>query len=224
MMELQFRREYLEYSDKEIVDKIIAIPHDEEAAAYLINIRYAPLLKNIYRKVFEKDISWYGDCLNDLYLFLQGGDREWNKLKMFEWKSKFGAWLSKTAYNRFLEIKPKLIGKTRNTISIDDNYGNKSSLQFPSESERDYERRERNILLLEAVSLLKDPDQKFVILKRLQGYNSKEIAQLMQKRWEKHGIVKYNNKKQIVVPDAAYVDVRTQRAKDNLAIILKKIR
>ena len=77
---------------------------------------------------------------------------------------------------------------------------------------------------MEAISLLKDADQKFVMIKRLQGYNSKEIAILLQKRWAKHGIVKYNNKKQIVVPDAAYVDVRTQRAKENLLkiIILSK--
>lgn len=43
-------------------------------------------------------------------------------------------------------------------------------------------------MLLEAIGMLKDPDQKFVILKRLQGYNSKEIAELLTKAWEKHGV------------------------------------
>lgn len=223
-MELYFHKKYVKYSDEEIVGYIIESPYNEEAAAYLIYTRYAPLLKNIYRKVFENDISWYGDCVNDLYLFLKGKDLEWNKLKNFEWKSKFGTWLSKIAYNRFLEIKPILIGRMKNTIYIDDNYDNKISFQIPDGGEQDYERRERNILLLEAVSMLEDTDQKFVILKRLQGYNSKEIALLMQKRWEKHGIVKYNNKKQLVVPDAAYVDVKMQRAKENLEIILEKLR
>lgn len=222
-MELHFHKEYKNYSDEEIVSSIVALPHDDEAAAYLINNRYAPLLNNVYRKVFENDSSWYGDCLNDLYIFLQGNDREWSKIKTFGWKSRFGAWLSKTAYNRFLEIKPKLIGKIKKTTSIDNNCDNKYPLQLPDEGERDYERRERNILLLEAVGMLRDPDQKFVILKRLQGYNSKEIAILLQKRWAKHGIVKYNNKKQVVVPDAAYVDVRTQRAKDNLQKIIKTL-
>jgi hypothetical protein len=75
-------------------------------------------------------------------------------------------------------------------------------------------------MLLEAIGQLKDEDQRFVILKRLQGYNSKEIAVLLQKRWKKHGIIKYNHKNELVVPDAAYVDVRTQRAKENLKIIL----
>ncbi len=224
MTESYFHKTYKDYSDEELVSCVVAQPHDGEAAAYLITNRYAPLLRNVYRKVFETGTSWYGDCINDLYLFLQGNDCEWGKLKTFEWKSRFGAWLSKTAYNRFLEIKPKLIGKINNAISIDDNDGTKPSLQLPDDGEQDYERRERYILLLEAVALLKDPEQKFVILKRLQGYNSKEIALLMQKRWEKHGIVKYNNKRQIVVPDAAYIDVRMQRAKDNLAVILKRLR
>lgn len=224
MMELHFHKKYVKYSDEEIVDSIVKPPHNEEVAAYLIYNRYAPLFKNIYRKVFENDPSWYGDCLNDLYLFLRGKDLEWNKLKTFEWKSKLGIWLSKIAYNRFLEIKPILIGKMKNIVYIDDNYDNKTSLQIPNDDEQDYERRERNVLLLEAISMLEDPDQKFVILKRLQGYNSKEIALLMQKRWEKHDVVKYNKKKQIVVPDAAYVDVKVQRAKDNLEKILEKLR
>lgn len=224
MMELHFHKKYVKYSDEEIVDSIVKPPHNEEVAAYLIYNRYAPLFKNIYRKVFENDPSWYGDCLNDLYLFLRGKDLEWNKLKTFEWKSKLGTWLSKIAYNRFLEIKPILIGKMKNIVYIDDNYDNKTSLQIPNDDEQDYERRERNVLLLEAISMLEDPDQKFVILKRLQGYNSKEIALLMQKRWEKHDVVKYNKKKQIIVPDAAYVDVKVQRAKDNLEKILEKLR
>lgn len=223
-MELYFHKKYKDCSDEEIVSSILLKPHDEEAAVYLLYNRYAPLLRNVYRRIYENDNSWYGDCINDLYLFLQGNDKEWGKLKTFEWRSGFATWLSRTAYNRFLEQKNRLMGKIRGTISIDDGHGNKATMQIPCENEQEYDRRERNILLLEAVGMLKDADQKFVILKRLQGYNSKEIALLMQKRWEKHGIVKYNKKKQIVVPDAAYVDVRTQRAKDNLAIILKNIR
>lgn len=224
MTEPHFHKKYKNHSDEEIVGSIIAVPHDEEAAAYLIYNRYAPLLRGVYRKVFENDTSWHGDCINDLYLFLQGDDGEWRKLKTFEWKSQFGAWLSTTALRRFQEIKPRLKGRTKDTLPIDDNSDNKPPVQLSDDSDLDDERRERRILLLEAVGMLKDPDQKFVILKRLQGYNSKEIALLMQKRWEKHGIVKYNNKKQVVVPDAAYIDVRAQRAKDNLAIILKKLR
>ncbi len=71
--------------------------------------------------------------------------------------------------------------------------------------------------------MLKDPDQKFVIIKRLQGYNSTEIARLMKKSWDKHGVKKYDNKGNIVDPTSAYVDVRAQRAKENLKEIIVKL-
>lgn len=223
MMESAFRKKYSELSDKAVIDKVLANPHDEEAAIYLIYHRYSPLLKKMYRKVFDESTDWYEDCLHELFIYIKGPDQEWERLRSFEWRSKFGTWLGRIAYNKFLEIKPSLIGKVSETIYIDDDSEDRPKVVIPDSGVQEYEHKEMHILLMEAVSLLQDPDQKFVVLKRLQGYNSKEIALLMQKRWEKHGIVKYNKKSQKVVPDAAYVDVRMQRAKDNLAIILKKL-
>ncbi len=43
-MELTFHNNYKEESDKEIVEKIITVPYNEEAAAYLLYNRYDPLL------------------------------------------------------------------------------------------------------------------------------------------------------------------------------------
>lgn len=222
-MGLVFLNNYAELNDKEIVNKIINKPYNEEAAAYLIYNRYDPLLHKLYREIYDKDPSWYEDCLGDLFGFLKGKERDWNKLRTFQWRSKFGAWLSSTARHRFIEIKPYLIGKIENPLSIDDTDGDKAPVQLPENGGEEYERLERKILLMEAVGMLKDPDQKFVILKRLQGYNSKEIAELMKKSWAKHGIKKYDNKGNLVVPTSGYVDVRTQRAKDNLKEIIVKL-
>lgn len=222
-MGLVFLNNYAELNDKEIVNKIINKPYNEEAAAYLIYNRYDPLLHKLYREIYDKDPSWYEDCLGDLFGFLKGKERDWNKLRTFQWRSKFGAWLSSTARHRFIEIKPYLIGKIENPLSIDDTDGDKAPVQLPENGGEEYERLERKILLMEAVGMLKDPDQKFVILKRLQGYNSKEIAELMKKSWVKHGIKKYDNKGNLVVPTSGYVDVRTQRAKENLKEIIVKL-
>ncbi|QUR44249.1 sigma-70 family RNA polymerase sigma factor [Bacteroides xylanisolvens] len=222
-MGLVFLNNYAELNDKEIVNKIINKPYNEEAAAYLIYNRYDPLLHKLYREIYDKDPSWYEDCLGDLFGFLKGKERDWNKLRTFQWRSKFGAWLSSTARHRFIEIKPYLIGKIENPLSIDDTDGDKAPVQLPENGGEEYERLERKILLMEAVGMLKDPDQKFVILKRLQGYNSKEIAELMKKSWAKHGIKKYDNKGNLVVPTSGYVDVRTQRAKENLKEIIVKL-
>lgn len=223
MINPHISEKYSNLSDRELVDKIIDVPHDEDAAAYLINTRYVPLLRKIYGKVFNNNLSWYEDCLQDLFVFLKGADMHWNKFRTFEWKCKLGTWLDRTAYHRFVERKPFLIGMPDNTVFIDEDSTDGRQLQLPDMGVQEYEKREREVLLTEAIGMLKDPDQKFVVLKRLQGYDSREIALLMQKRWEKHGIVKYNNKNQRVVPNAAYVDVRMQRAKDNLRDILRKL-
>ena len=231
---MAFHQNYEGYTDRELVELTILPPTgkkpNEEGVAFLLNNRYDPLLHKIYLEIYGKQNDLYGDCLNDLFIYLKSGEPVWRKLINLEWRSSFGTWLGVTARHRFVEIKPILIGKCPNTLSIDGDTSTALStgkdinpVQLPDNGVEEYEDKERKVILMEAISLLKDADQKFVMIKRLQGYNSKEIAILLQKRWAKHGIVKYNNKKQIVVPDAAYVDVRTQRAKENLQKIINKL-
>ena len=54
-MEFQYRFNYKDLSDKQIVDKILEVPHDEEAAVYLLHDRYAPLLHSLYRRLTKED-------------------------------------------------------------------------------------------------------------------------------------------------------------------------
>ena len=231
---MAFHHNYEGYTDRELVELAILPPTgkkpNEEGVAFLLNNRYAPLLHKLYLEIYGKQHDLYGDCLNDLFIYLKSGEPVWRKLINLEWRSSFGTWLGVTARRRFVEIKPILIGKCPNTLSIDGDTStalstgkDRNPVQLPDNGVEDFDEKERKVILMEAISLLKDADQKFAMIKRLQGYNSKEIAILLQKRWAKHGIVKYNNKKQIVVPDAAYVDVRTQRAKENLQKIINKL-
>ena len=78
-------------------------------------------------------------------------------------------------------------------------------------------------MLMEAIMQLEDADQKFVILKTLEGYDSSEIALLMAEKWRNEGIVRHDNKGNAVVPSAGYVDVRRQRARVELKRILGTI-
>lgn len=222
-MGLIFQNNYKALSDKELVAKVTNIPSNEEAAAYLIYNRYDPLLRKIYKTVYNEDLYWYDDCLGDLFDYLKGKQQDWGKLKSFQWRSPFGSWLKKTARNRFIEIKRYLIGKIENPISIDDADEDKAPIQLPDDGVEDFERIQRKVLLMEAIGMLQDRDQRFVILKRLQGYNSKEIAELLKKSWDKHNIKKFDNKGNVVIPTSGYVDVRTQRAKENLKEIIIKL-
>ena len=220
-MDSHYRLNYSGLSDKEIVEKILASPHNEEAAAFLLYNRYSPLLHKIYNDI-TNDYRWFDDCVNELYMHLRCKDGSWNTLISFTWRSRFVAWFKPVARNKFLDVLPKLIENGGYNISLDNCDPEKPKVQI-ADSNESYERRQRKVLLLEAIGMLKDDDQRFVVLKRLEGYNSKEIAVLLQKKWLKHGIKRYNNKKELIVPDAAYVDVRTQRAKEKLRIILVEL-
>lgn len=210
---------YQNCSDWELISMIVTPPHNEEAAVYLIYNRYSPLVTKIYFIKFGRNRFYLEDCKNDLFLHLKGPEGDWHPLSTYTGESKFGAWLSRVTLNLF-ELKRKyLIENKVITLSIDE----QTPIQLPDEGECEYERQERRVLLLEAISLLSDRDQKFVILKRLEGYNSKEIAELLQKSWDKHGITVLDNNGKVVIPTPGYVDVRTQRAKENLKIIIAKL-
>lgn len=209
-------------SDRELVEAVTGIPPDEGAAVYLLYEKYTPKFKKLYTDIYQ-NMSWYDDCMNDLYAYLKGKDQCWHSFRTFKWRSKFSTWIGQVARNRFLEIKPYLIGKIEKPLSLDDNENGKKPVVLPDDCQEDYERRLRKVILLEAIGLLKDMDQKFVILKTLQGYNSAEIADLLSQKWQKDGVRKYDNKGQLVVPTPGYVDVRRQRAKEQLKRIIVEL-
>ena len=66
-MEFQYKLDYNKLSDRQIVEKILAEPHDEEAAAYLLHNRYALLLYKLYMRLAKEDI-WFDDCVDELFL------------------------------------------------------------------------------------------------------------------------------------------------------------
>lgn len=221
-MQIPARYRYMTQTDKELVEAIIRIPPDEGAAVFLLYEKYTPKFKKLYTDIYQ-DMSWYDDCMNDLFAYLKGKNHDWRTFRTFEWRSKFSTWIGQVARNRFLEIKPYLIGKIENPLSIDDNENGKKPVVLPDEYLEDYERRQRKVLLMEAVGLLKDMDQKFVILKTLQGYNSAEIADMLALKWQKEGTEKYDNKGHLVTPTPGYVDVRRQRAKEQLKRIIVEL-
>lgn len=220
-MGLKYKPSYNELTDKQIVEKILSEPHDEEAAAYLLYNRYHFLLLKTYCELTNNNAS-FGDCVQDLFIHLRGKDNSWHNLETFEWRSTFGYWLKGVAWNKFQDVLDKMIENKASQTSIDNNNPEKPTIQIPGENgEETLYQRERRVVLMEAIRQLKDDDQRFVILKRLQGYSSKEIATLLQKKWQKYGIKKYNKKQELIVPSVGYVNVRVERAKEELKKMLE---
>lgn len=219
-MEIRYRLDYEKLSDRQVVDRILADPHDEEAAVYMLYYRYKPLLLKLYSNLTTGD-DWYDDCVDELFMLLKGKDNSWNTLASFQWNSTFGYWLGRVASNKFIAVLRKVIGKGGSNISIDSNPTGVFTLQSPDDEEDIIELRFRKILLLEAIGMLKNDTQRFVALKRLQEYSSREIAVLLKMQWQKHGTVVLNNNNEPVEPDEDYVNLQFQRAKRELKKIIK---
>lgn len=215
------RINYTILTDRQLVDLILATPHNEEAAYYLILDRYKPALLSTYYE-FTKSMMWYDDCAQNMYLNMRGKEKDWHSLSTFEWRSTFGNWLKTVAYHDFIKTLSKLIDFGNTTVSLDRTETEGPVIQIPGDynPEEDMERIQRKILLLEAINKLDDED-KFIVLKKLKGCNSKEIASLLILRWKKYNIKKYRGDK-LVVPNEGYVDTRYERIKDRLKEIMVK--
>ena len=213
-MDFTFREHYRDLNDRQLIERITTPPHEEEAAVYLIYEKYSPKFRKLCRQIYG-DMEWYEDCLADLYDYLRGTDEHWYKLTTFQFKSQFSTWISTIAFRRFVELKPRFLGLSSDSVPVEQTH-------LPSPTDNDYEIRERRVMLLDAISRLENGDYKFVILKTLEGYSSEEIAQLLELRWRKHLVVKFNKSNEQIFPTAAYIDVLRQRAKQELKTTLKR--
>ena len=211
-MELTFNDKYKSMTDKELVDAIISEPPDEMAATYLVYERYKPLLVKLYKRYIGDDMYWLDPCLTDVFTLLKGPELEWRPLKRFEWRSSLASYLTPIAKNHFLAIKPELIDNPAKVISMDDNNSSKTTMQIPdtTRGKHAHELMEAKIDLLDAIGKLEDEDSRLIIIKTLQGYKSRDIAQMIQERWDKKGIVKiYGGKR--VVANEHYVNMTRNR-------------
>lgn len=225
-MELKFKDKYNNLSDKEIVDLIIAQPHDEEAATYLVYDRYEPLCISICQKTLG-GVQRLDELQSELFMLLKGKNHDWHALSTFGWRSTLGRWLSITAYNLSLELRRQLIENNGETLSLDTGrtgYDSEPhSFDIPVDEEEQRERRYNMMVLNEAIQMLENPDQRFVVTCRLKGYSSKETAQMLQVHWDANDIVHYNNKKQIIKPDSGYIDNLFKRGYDKATETYNKL-
>ncbi len=225
-MELTFKHRYEGLSDKEIVNLIITDPYDEEAATYLIYDRYEPLCRSVCLKTLD-GVQHLDALQSELFMLLKGKQLDWHVLRLFQWRSQLSTWLKITAYNLSLELRKELIENNGENTSLDEGWDEEKkghrTLEIPFDNESRIERRYNILILNEVIHMLENAEQRFVVVKRLQGYSSKETARLLQLYWESKGIVRYNSKKQKVVPDSGYIDNLFKRGYDKVKAIYKTL-
>ena len=202
-------------TDKEIVDLIIA--GNEEAMLYLLYDRHENDLK-FYAWRYYDSLAYLEDLINYLYIQFKGKKGDWQPLKSFQWKCKFRTWFCSVASHLFLEKRDELIGLGGKDGSKGTDGGDKPILEPTPEPEN-----QKLVMLMEAINRLENDDYRFILIKELEGYNHKEIAEMMvAKRKKENKVTFYKGK--IVVPDAHYVDMNKARALREVKAIVEQIK
>ena len=209
------QKPYKVMQDKEIVDLIIA--GNEEAMLYLLYDRYESDLK-FYAWRYYGSLAYLEDLTNYLYIQFKGKNADWQPLKTFQWKCKFRTWFCSVASHLFMEKRNELIGSGGNEVSIMTNGGEKPLAEPQSEPINP-----KLVMLMEAINRLENDDYRFILIKELEGYNHKEIAEMMTAKRKKENKVTFYKGK-IVVPDAHYVDMNKARALREVKAIVEQIK
>ena len=208
-------KSYRDMTDKEIVDLIIA--GNEEAMLYMLYDRYENDLK-FYAWRYYDSLAYLEDLINYLYIQFKGKNGDWQPLKSFQWKCKFRTWFCSVASHLFLEKRDELIGLGGKDGSKGIDGGDKPIPEPTPEPEN-----QKLVMLMEAINRLENDDYRFILIKELEGYNHKEIAEMMvAKRKKENKVTFYKGK--IVVPDAHYVDMNKARALREVKAIVEQIK
>lgn len=214
-MQLSLVYHYRDMTDKEIVDLIIA--GNEEAMLYLLYDRYKNDLK-FYAWRYYDSLAYLEDLINYLYIQFKGKKGDWQPLKSFQWKCKFRTWFCSVASHLFLEKRDELIGLGGKDGSKGTDGGDKPLPEPKPEPDN-----QKLVMLMEAINRLENDDYRFILIKELEGYNHKEIAEMMvAKRKKENKVTFYKGK--IVVPDAHYVDMNKARAIREVKAIIEQIK
>lgn len=214
-MQMTLHESYNDMTDREIVDLIIA--GNEEAMLYLLYDRYEDDLK-FYAWRYYDSLAYLEDLTNYLYMQFKGKNGDWQPLKSFQWKCKFRTWFCSVASHLFLNKRDELIGlgEKGDSIGTDD----EEHVLLEPEPEP---ANEKLVMLMEAINRLKNDDYRFILIKELEGYNHKEIAEMMVAKRKTEGKVTFY-KGEIVVPDARYVDMNKARALKEVKAIVGQIK
>lgn len=209
---------YAKLTDIEICDLIIN-DGNEEAVLYLIYDRFADDIRYKAYSIF-KTLEYLDDLTQILYIHLKSSDVDWQTLRSFRNDSKFRTWfIGSVVNNLFLSKRRLMIGVEKFHNLLVEADPDKPMPEPKPEPHKD----ERMVLVLEAITKLKNDEYRLVLLKELEGFNHEEIAKMIEeKRKRENKIVMYN--KQVFVPNAHYVDMIKARAVKELKPIVEQIK
>ena len=223
---MYMKDKYDKLSDQEIIFLIVEKGNEEVLTFLLYEKYYNRFCYLVYR--YYRTLYYLDDLIDELYIHLKGADRGWKVLKSFQFQSKLETWTCRVASNLFQEKRAELIGFQEKTVSISGT--DMEGIMDLPESEPDIDPLDA-VLLLEAISRLKDEDGRFILLKELEGYSPKEISQMLAEKWQKQGRMKMRKVQNTsdgsmkeVTPTVGYVYTRKSRALKEVSAIMDELK
>lgn len=204
----QLAKTFKDKNDKEIIKGVITKVYNGDAIVYLLYGRYIGMLKNLFFKFLINE-----DYLQDIlqYLIIELIKDDFKMLKNFNWKSDFSTWLYVVSRNTFVNECGKIKKAHEGIVCLDE-----------ADSCTSVERSNYKRLLDEinnTISYMKSPDERLVLLKMVNGCDTKELAKALAERRmnESNGFQ--------TPPDVSINNVYKikQRAKGNFLVEYKKL-
>ncbi len=211
------RFDYAEMTDLEIRDLIIN-DNNEEAVLYLIYDRYADAIRYKAYSIY-KTLDYLDDLNQILYMHLRGRKGDWRPLRTFRNDARFSTWfIGHVVNNLFLSKRRLMIGAEGFHNLLVETDPDKPMPEPKPEPRKD----DRMVMVMEAITKLKNDEYRLIMLKDLEGFNHEEIAMMIEEKRKKENKVK-TYRGEVVVPNAQYVDMIKARAIKELKPIVKQI-
>ncbi len=203
--------------DKKLV--LMILDGNEDAGVHFVYVRYDKDIDYQILRYYD-DLRFKDDLTNYLYIQLKGSTGDWSPLRSFQWRCTLRTWFNSVASHLFLEKKKVLIGLGDVSTSIDTPEGE----TYAGRLVQDEKKNAKLVMLMEAINRLKNEDYRFILLKEIEGYSAKEIAQLLGKKRIEENRVKKRPSGALITPNADYVYMIKNRALKDVKVIVEQVR
>lgn len=203
--------------DKKLV--LMILDGNEDAGVHFVYVRYDKDIDYQILRYYD-DLRFKDDLTNYLYIQIKGSNGDWSPLRSFQWRCSLRTWFNSVASHLFLEKKKVLIGLGDVSTSIDTPEGE----TYAGRLVQDEKKNAKLVMLMEAINRLKNEDYRFILLKEIEGYSAKEIAQLLGKKRIEENRVKKRPSGALITPNADYVYMIKNRALKDVKVIVEQVR
>lgn len=203
--------------DRQLVGMIL--DGNEDAGIFFVYVKYDKDI-DYFTIRYYKNLEFKDDLTSYLYIHIRGKDGQWKPLKTFQWRCSLRTWFTSVASHLFLEKRKELIGLGDYSKSIDTPEGEEVTRRLM----QDKEENTNLVILMEAINRLKNDEYRFILIKEIEGYKPKEIAELLVLKRKQENKMKEHSDGSEIIPDAPYIHMIKHRYKGKLKAMVEQVK